>query len=473
MSLKPIRSSRRVRKRAGAYRSFHSRQQWKPWKGWTGPIIKKNILGLFGKELFVLLLIGLAITVGLAAMYSDPNNSLFHSIQSNPNYCVKTAFEQFHDLPCGDPLTTVWDDQAASGNFISDFVSTPGSHSAQGYSSRWGWQLTSNATDSAIALTKTSVDFSVVSGKELAFFNKWNLFSGGVQTSCGLLSCPREWGWYLTRSGVLPSSTGYSPQDDANVALIFQNSNQTSGTKVYNRLLIQRDAASTLTSGLGNCSSVGTCFVDTAFTTISSLSMPNYMVLNFTGNAGSGGNNGRSYIVVDPISGQYNSFTLPWFHFQGISYYIGFYVRYGNPTAQSILWYADSQPVETCGEMCSIMYVPTPPASVPPPQPTIDTGGFFGPVIRALISIGVFILNAILSFIAYLAPAINSAIQFLESIVVTILNTIGNLLGFGNIGTDLQILINDIIQFFSNTSYGLPAFILNFPAYFTNFLTWL
>src|SRR5438093_8333007 len=438
MSLKPIRSSRRVRKRAGAYRSFHSRQQWKPWKGWTGPIIKKNILGLFGKKLFVLLLIGLAITVGLAAMYSDPNNSLFHSIQSNPNYCVKTAFEQFHDLPCGDPLTTLWDDQAASGNFISDFVSTPGSHSAQGYSSRWGWQLTSNATDSAIALTKTSVDFSVVSGKELAFFNKWNLFSGGVQSSCGLLSCPREWGWYLTRSGVLPSSTGYSPQDDANVALVFQNSNQTSGTKFYSRLLIQRDAASTTGAGLGNCFSVGTCFVDTAFTTIQSVYNSADMVLNFTGNAGTGGNNGVSNIYNGVAA--YTSTTFPWFHFEGISYYIGFYARYGNPTSQSVIWYADAMP--SCGGfMCAINYIPTPPNTVSPPSPTIDTGGFFGPVIRALINIGVFILNALLTFVSYVAPALIAAVNFLETIVVTILNTIGNLLGFGNIGTDLQTLL--------------------------------
>src|SRR5437867_7540065 len=120
MSLKPIRSSKHLRKRAGAYRSIHSRQQWKPWKGWTGSVIKKNLLGLFGRKIFVLLLIGLAITIGFGVMYADPNNRLFHSYMANPDYlCVPTAYQSGGGNVCGDTTTTIFDE--TTGAFSDDF----------------------------------------------------------------------------------------------------------------------------------------------------------------------------------------------------------------------------------------------------------------------------------------------------------------------------------------------------------------
>jgi len=106
--------------------------------------------------------------------------------------------------------------------------------------------------------------------------------------------------------------------------------------------------------------------------------------------------------------------------------------------------------------------------------PNIDTGGFFGPVIKALINLGIYILDSIFGFVAFILPAVQQALGVLENVLTQVLNFLGNLLWPGsNLGTLLAGFLNAIIQLFTNTSYGLPAFFANFPSYFTNFLSWL
>src|SRR5207245_5573326 len=76
MSLRPVRSRRR---RQSKYSRLRAEAEYKPWKGWNWNSTKKKGFELFGRKPFVIFLLGLALTIGLAAMYSDSNNPLFHS----------------------------------------------------------------------------------------------------------------------------------------------------------------------------------------------------------------------------------------------------------------------------------------------------------------------------------------------------------------------------------------------------------
>src|SRR5207245_4991162 len=68
-------------------------------------------------------------------------------------------------------------------------------------------------------------------------------------------------------------------------------------------------------------------------------------------------------------------------------------------------------------------------------------------LINALVSIGVYILGAILQFVGYIA-----------SLIITAMNVVGNFLGIGPLGTDMVNLFGTIL--------GLVATV------FTNFFTW-
>src|SRR5207245_8254953 len=71
------------------------------------------------------------------------------------------------------------------------------------------------------------------------------------------------------------------------------------------------------------------------------------------------------------------------------------------------------------------IFTPNPPTATQPP-PYIDTGGFFGPIIRALVSIGVYIMSALASFFGIIFAAFRLA-----------LDTLGNFLGVGPIGSQI------------------------------------
>src|SRR5207249_6519765 len=65
---------------------------------------------------------------------------------------------------------------------------------------------------------------------------------------------------------------------------------------------------------------------------------------------------------------------------------------------------------------------------IPPPStPAIDTSGFFGPIIRALITIATIAIQELLL-----------AFSFIAGVIITALNAMGNFFGLGNIGTNLS-----------------------------------
>src|SRR5205807_2389047 len=91
---------------------------------------------------------------------------------------------------------------------------------------------------------------------------------------------------------------------------------------------------------------------------------------------------------------------------------------------------------------------------VPNAPTTIDTGGFFGPIIRALISIGVFMLQNIINFFSYLyaiiVPILAGLATILGSALVTILNAFGSIFGDNHLGTDISTFFTSIAGWFTN-----------------------
>jgi len=166
-----------------------------------------------------------------------------------------------------------------------------------------------------------------------------------------------------------------------------------------------------------------------------------------------------------------NTITLAPLQFQGISYYLGMFES-GCLTNCHI----DFQSGLTNGNGLMVSRADPAPAQIKAQAPNVDTGGFFGPLIKALISLGVFIFNQILGFVAFLAPAINLALQVLEGFIATVLNAIGGLIGYPTAGTDLFAAINALIGFFGQA----PSIFGNIGPLFSRFVdansayfTWL
>lgn len=325
--------------------------------------------------------------------------------------------------------------------------------------------LQSNSTCASEMLSKTAIDISQVARQE--FVMRLPVLMPSVAVSNNLIM-------FLTRNSTLPTQgENFNPQNSPQVALMLEVSRNN-----YYVTEIQKDSSlPILPSGYARvCGSTtqngpelmcaATASWDTAATG------GNYidLVLNMTGNTQSGNigsyaeqnQYGAGTCGTSPCSSIRNSGDLPWLLVSGVKYYVGVWNARNNPTI-GIGGTGGGGDVD-------IAYA-TP--FVVANAPAIDDSGFFGPIIRALIAIGVFILNELLAFVSFIAPALQAALTFMETLVTNILNLIGNALGFGNVGTDLSTFLNNMVTFFTNGSYGLPAFFGFFGTYFTNFLRWL
>jgi len=113
------------------------------------------------------------------------------------------------------------------------------------------------------------------------------------------------------------------------------------------------------------------------------------------------------------------NFTLPWLNVQSGPYYLGFWDSAG---AQTMNWQNGAG--DTNNPNVISLFVPMVSTTVPG---QIQEGGFFGPIVKALLGLGVWILANIISYYGFLAKL------FIEA-----LNAVGAFLGFGNIGTQAQ-----------------------------------
>ena len=318
-----------------------------------------------------------------------------------------------------------------------------------------------NSTHASVALTDSPYDFSQAAGKHLVFGFNFRMASYPATNT--------QWGIYLTRNGTLPLTPGYDPRTDVNVALIFSNdrASLTSPT-VQGAFLMQRDALQSVSAGdPGGCAQSGTCFYAPAYSVDFVVSNPLAATLNYTGTQGAGGNHGRSTVLFNTPSA--SVFVQPWFQISAQQYYVGYWQskttdggtltwRFGGTNCNN------SSVALDCFEIIYV-WVPTPTAAVQPPA--LDTGGFFGPVIRALIGIAVFILQAIAQFLGFVADAF-----------ITAMNAVGSFFGLGAIGTAIRDALtgtaNFIVNVFAVTvgwAVTLASLFQNGIAFITNFFS--
>jgi hypothetical protein len=460
LSLHPITKSRHSRKTRGAYRSFRSRQQWKPWQGWNYHV-SRNPLEWFSHKRFVLGIVMVASIVGGTVLAQGP---LFHSHLP----FIGNSFI--------DPVTTIWKVTAPDNN-LGEFNTVN-----VGFTTPFGqgphFQMEANGTQAAVALTKSPIgDLGIIAAKQM-FYRAQYLVVG---TCCGT-GLSHSFGFYLTTNKTLPTQLGYDPLDDKSIGMLVTIFESSPGV-FANDLFMQRNIGDTIRSENFGCSASGSCYVGTTDTidpTVNSVTIG--AVLNFTtqgnlagGCVGTTGGPGCSELAigpgttVPPTVNEWNQ-QIPWFKFQGEQYYAGFYSLAANDAFNPSFNY-EATVSGTFEPNDVAYYVPGPDCPGQANGPcNPDAGGFFGPVITALVSIGIFIFNSILAFVAFIAPALQTAITFLETLVQNVLNLIGNALGFGNVGTQLFTFLNQVVTFF--TSF-LPTGLTNFPTFMSRFFDYL
>jgi len=360
----------------------------------------------------------------------QPRNGLFHSYVHNTG---------------DDPVTLLWKPTAPNNDF-AEFNGYSGNdggkatYKANCFSGLACIDLGSDSSITSIALTKITNDFSTVSGKMWTY----NVY---MATTSSTPTQDKRWGFYLTTNGTVPthaigSSNAYDPKGDPSVYL-FANNACTSSCNIGGSTRIESDTGFLRTigttgtiasedSGCGGSSSIYMC--GNAVYNPSSVYEYN-LILNFTGATNGGSCNGLGIgnsCSYESVTSSLLSSTsaLPWFQFQSIQYYVGFYLM---PGLGSEVYFAyDTGAGPGINEINSVVITPT--GTTQPSN--IDTGGFFGPIIKALISIGVFILQNIISFAT-----------FLYTLYIAALNIMGAWLGLGNVGFNLDSFLRAFVTF--------------------------
>jgi len=350
-------------------------------------------------------------------------------------------------IPIIDPVTLVWGSGLKSGDLAGwNNVNAYYDASAGGVAGLDGITLKSNSTHAGIAVSENPVgDLSLAAGKHLAMYQNWYVENA---TGC----CGYDLGYYLTTNSTVPLTPNYDPANDKSVFFLFK-AFDAGGGNFLNALYLKRDPLSTSIQDPGGCS--GDCFISE--TTATDITAPSgngmFWVLNFTGNTGPiSGNNQVSWICTGLLGGadsctigatitmldKQTTVNFPWFQLTG-NYYLGYWQE-AKASTQTIafgLRTISGTAFEVTGSI--LLMVPSPPASPSPVEPKIDTGGFFGPIIKALISIGVFILASIATFLGYLAD-----------VFVTAMNAVGTFFGLGAIGTAIRDALTGTANFIVN-----------------------
>src|SRR5438445_9969194 len=466
--------------------------KWKyhptPWKLFIEAVTKPRqaSLSLFGNKRFVLGIVILIIILGGIVLTQGP---LFHSWIYGPTRPSYGGPQ--------DPVTTMWKATSPQSD-VSEFntICNPAPTSTCGIfvsGANKTLVLTPNSTTTAVALTKVSSSFSVLSGKQM-----YDLFTWNTALRCCALS--KQFGFYLTTNGTLPTQPQYLPYTDPSVSFLWLTE-ATSSTTYDTFLFFKRGETQSIATGDVGCfAPSSTCFMHFQWlnaTTKTVNGVNTEMILNFTGATSTvsscrapGVGNNCSTLAIDPFrspSQQANvtSQVLPWFNFQSQSYYVGFYASFGlGITGTSSIGFTFdgnaggaslcSQSFGSNGFPCMDMnlYIPSPTVSNPA---NIDTGGWFGPIIRALISIGVFIAQNIINFLAFLArvlfPVLATVFGILSNALVAVLNAIGNFFGLGNIGTTISNFFTAVGNFLVNGVGAIFGQITNAGSFVVNGIT--
>ncbi len=472
----------------------------------------KNPLVLFGNKKFVLGIVGLSLIIGGVVLAQGP---LFHN--GSPGLVLVEGSRDVYTEPfSNDPFTTLWSGGIDTGNLNGYDNSNKGTCTGNNFVSFFSESGTPtilmNSSSNAInnmalfAVSQSRIDLSLGSAKELSFEEAF-MFKNGITSNTGA-----SWGWYLTTNSTSPrcdepnGNYGYTPMADPNVALAVKNV-VLSGTTIQTTVFLQRQPHQSITSeDTGTCSGGSSCFLQSnqVMSNVGNTIQINDLILNFTGHTSTGGNNGASLLCagttgatkactiggfgdtiiadgMDANSKITSTAIFPWINL-ATPYYMGFWATGVGSVANgnhSIEW---SQVATGLFANNWISYfVPVPTAATPA---TPDTGGFFGPIIRALISIGVFILANIISFGNYLGGLMGPVWAFLgglaatvlnglSSIIISLINALGSLIGDPNLGNQLVSVFTQIGSYVTGLFVAIGNIVSNLITFIENSMTFL
>jgi len=378
------------------------------------PVGRAKILGIS------IILIGLAL--GGILLYQSP---AFHTYA-----CVPTQEEVQRNLPCGDPFTVLWQDRTNSLGGYNSLLATYSGTDGTGQADP-SIKLSSNSTHSAVAVSKSPIDFSPTSGKEL-------LMSFTFTTSNGCCTNGQNFAAvYFTTNTTLPIEPAYNPYFDPSVALLIQlRGSGGVGKSIF--AFLQKETGVSVSTEDAGCPSTNSCFLAGGETHNPNTEYLNIgLLLNFTGNSNGGGGcnaisgagNACSNVGATPQTSAADnpgtSQILPWFQFQAVTYHIGFWSRAN--TGLTVYWAFDNGPQGENDYIANAVSHPLACTASTPCNfngPSIDPGGFFGPVLRFIISGLTLALGYLMQFLGYVWTAMQIG-----------LDTLGNFLGLGHIGT--------------------------------------
>jgi len=439
--------------------------------------------GQFNPHFKVWMLLFLAVAMGIGGIVLA-NGPAFHSYQTGPTGPVNR-----------DPKNVLWEDTGATGN-LNDFNSILATYQTSGNcavaATNGCIRLVPNSTQTAIALTKSAVgDLGLGSGKTLALANDWLGMSGAFNQF-------DRWGYYLTSNSTLPTEKNYNPDTDPNVVLSVSVICDTNPTCPHDNALHQYDTelkalrvsgqkATISSEDTGGCpggisgtkASSSSCYLSdirsiAAFPDVGGSLAYAVVYLNTTAQTIGGTScqiisgvvygSGCSWVFGSSVAGFNGAATqaLPFVKFETQQYFLGFFASFNDASGVQWTFNVDTSVLSGNGEMENFIYVPNPTAAALPPQ--IDTGGFFGPIIQALINLGIWIWRNILLFAVFLwnviQPLVNTvltlAVTILSAIVTTIftvvkavLNAIGTSLGLGSLGDNLYTLLSNVTAWFT------------------------
>jgi len=365
-----------------------------------------------------------------------------------------------------DPLTEIWSDPLTGLNLdgYNTRLATFCASSCAGLGTA-ALNLAANSTHTAIALSKSPVgDLSISNGKTLTLQFQWAAENNVI--------ADKTWGIFLTTNDTITNVASYDPRQDNSVILVIDNFALPGGATYDSRIFFQRGETTTISSKeTGVCGETGSCFLKTNQAFAVDTLTNQIADLNYTGATAAGTCNavyhggpspGCSWLGKGGAAGTTSSTqVVPFLSFGTVAnLYIGYYATYG--ISDTIHYTIQTGTVPKLPFIANFNIAP---GGLGGPQ--IDTGGFFGPIIKALISIGVFILTSIAAFLGFVANAF-----------ITAMDAVGGFFGLGAIGTAIRDALtgtaNFIVNVFSVTvgwAVTLASLFQNGIGFITNFFS--
>lgn len=458
-----------------------------------------------------------------SALSSYPALSIVTFTFSNPSvlnagsYIVTVNATGVSTANANGPLPFVRLDQSGANPIYPGHndVVAHSEHQIPGQSTIWDtadpsralWFTVLGQASSSVALTNSPIDVSTSASKELLFYETWHNLTNIVAN--------QPWGWYLTTNSTLPTQPNYTPLNDSSVVManLVYPAGGASATKNYYSYQQKAGGQQLLAaSGVGqnpypSCPQTSTLYIcdsgNAAYRSINFQSIST--TLNYTGNGGD--NKTYSLYCVDgtpgagsPTSNPYcsnatqtptlsaclgttqeicASQVLPFLNINGGPFYLGFWSSAGQT---GTIEFATSNTGTSDARANSVWYwVPNPTTATPATTESTSFIGFLGhviggaynaaagflsPITAPILNAGNTLLSGVASAFIQAGNLLLQGLGVLAGFIVAGLNLVGNALGFGPIGTDLQLIFNQIISFFSN---DVPTVLSNVPAIFGRF----